>query len=74
MLSGQGNPRTGGNRFAYKSVGHEMVVPRTDAVVLASRPEQGKSARPAQGHYSGNASAFPTLPADRSRRSPFREV
>ncbi len=34
-------PRTGGKRFACKSVGHEMVVPRTDAVVLASRPEQG---------------------------------
>ena len=47
--------RTGGTRVHFvNSVGHEMVVPRTDAVVLA--------ARPAQGHYSGNAKRFQPFP------------
>ena len=47
-----GTPRTGGN------LRPELVVPRTDAVVLASRPEQGISARPAQGHIIENAQRF----------------
>ena len=55
MLYGQGGPPGVSTRVHFvNSVGHEMVVPRTDAVVLA--------ARPAQGHYSGNAKRFQPFP------------
>ena len=52
MLSGQGNPRTGGN------LRPELVSPR------ASRLEQGVSARPAQGHSFENAQRFLPLRKD----------